>query len=139
MDEYSFVPFPNGEPVECAGFFGNSCAFAVTPEYRHNATLGWVSPWNVSVNLTWRHFGSADNVTPDTAADVDQRLESVNYLDLGVNFNVGDSINVRAGVNNFTNEDAPISVSSGPPLGNGNTFPTIYETGRSLFLSLIHI
>ena len=138
LDEYSFVPFPNGEPVECAGFFGNSCAFDVTPEYRHNATLGWVSPWNVSVNLTWRHFGSADNVTPDTAADVDQRLESVNYLDLGVNFNVGDSINVRAGVNNFTNEDAPISVSSGPPLGNGNTFPTIYETGRSLFLALTY-
>ena len=77
-----------------------------------------------------------DNIQAEDAADVDQSLESVDYFDLSVNFNVADGLSVRAGVNNLTNEDAPISISSGPPLGNGNTFPSIYDTGRFLFLGV---
>ena len=137
LDEYSFVPFPGGEPIECAGFFGNSCFFDLTPEYRHNFVVGWQTPWRgINANLTWRHFGSVDNIQAEDAADVDQTLESVDYFDLSVNFNVADGLSVRAGVNNLTNEDAPISISSGPPLGNGNTFPSIYDTGRFLFLGV---
>ena len=134
LDSYDFVPFPNGEPIECAGKFGNACAFDVTPEYRHRTFVDWDTPWNFNTSLTWRHYGSSDNINGEDSADIDRKLESTDYFDLAVNFNLGDSISVRTGVLNFTNEEPPVSVSSGPPLGNGNTFPTIYDTGRYFFL-----
>ncbi len=134
LDSYDFVPFPNGEPIECAGFFGNACAFDVTPEYRHRALVGWDTPWGFKTSLTWRHYGSSDNINGDNAADVDRQLDSTDYFDLSVNFSLGDNLNIRTGVLNMLNEEPPVSVSSGPPLGNGNTFPSIYDTGRYFFL-----
>jgi len=134
VDTFSFVPFPGGDEIECSGFFGNACFFDTTPDYRHRAIVGWATPWNFDANLTWRHFSTVDNIQGDASADVDTRLPATNYFDVNVNFQVGDKIRVRAGVTNLTNEEPPVSVSVGAPLGNGNTFPSIYETSRQLFL-----
>ena len=134
LDSYSFIPFPGGEAVECDGFFGNACFFDVTPDYRHRAIVGWATPWNFETNLTWRHTSSVDNVQGDAAAAVDMRLASTDYFDLNVNFQASENISVRAGVTNLTNEEPPISISAGAPLGNGNTFPSIFETSRQIFL-----
>ena len=136
LDEFALTPFPNGTPIDCAGNFGNACAFDVTPDYRHRTIFGWNTPWNVDTSVTWRYNASVDNVTPDTAADVDQRLDSVSYFDLSANFVIGEKFTVRAGILNATDEEAPISVSAGAPNGNGNTFPGVYDTGRSVFLGL---
>lgn len=134
LDSYSFTPFPGGEPIECAGFFGNACAFDLTPDYRHRAVVGWATPWGFDANLTWRHFASVDNIQGEDAAAVDMELASVDYFDLNVNFQATENIRVRAGITNLGNEEPPISVSAGAPLGNGNTFPSIYETSRQIFL-----
>ena len=134
LDSFDFVPFPNGEPIECAGKFGNACAFDVTPEYRHRALIGWNTPWNFKTSLTWRHYGSSENINGENSADVDRKLDATNYFDLSVNFDLGEKVSIRTGVLNVANEEPPVSISGGPPLGNGNTFPTIYDTGRYLFL-----
>ncbi len=136
LDTFDLTPFPNGTPIECAGAFGNACPFDVSPDYRHRAIFGWATPWNVDTALTWRYNSAVDNVTPETAPSIEQRLDSVSYFDLSATFDVGDNISVRAGILNATDEEPPISISAGAPNGNGNTFPGVYDTGRSFFLGL---
>jgi len=85
--------------------------------------------------LSWRLNSSVDNIS-DTAPAVDAELDSVNYFDLSTDFRFGEHFSVRAGVLNATDEEPPISISAGAPFGNGNTFPGLYETGRSFFLGL---
>ena len=133
VEDFDFTPFSGGEPVECAGNFGNACFFDVVPEYRHRLLVNWDSPWFFDATLTWRHNGSVDNVS-DTAPEIDESLSAVNYFDFNVNFNIGDNISVRTGLINAFNEDPPVSISSGPPQGNGNTFPSIFDTGRRAFV-----
>lgn len=60
LDQLDLVPFPGGDPIECAGFFGNNCAGdpekGPSPEYRHRVVASWQTPWPVDLNATWR-FG----------------------------------------------------------------------------------
>jgi len=133
VQDFDFTPFSGGDPVECAGNFGNACFFDVVPEYRHRAFVTWDSPWLFDATLTWRHTGGVDNVS-ETAPDIDASLDAVNYFDLSVNFAIGDAISIRTGVINAFNEDPPVSISGGPPQGNGNTFPSIFDTGRRAFV-----
>jgi len=133
VEDFDFTPFAGGEAVECAGSFGNACFFDVVPEYRHRALVSWDSPWLFDATLTWRHTGSVDNVS-EAAPEIDATLDSVNYFDLSVNFNFSDKIKIRTGLINAFNEDPPVSISGGPPQGNGNTFPSIFDTGRQAFV-----
>jgi len=53
---------------------------------------------------------------------------------------IDKSLSIRAGINNVTDKDPPIvsQVIANPDiLGNGNTFPTVYDTlGRLVFIGL---
>ncbi|MEM7703690.1 MAG: hypothetical protein AAF251_17265, partial [Pseudomonadota bacterium] len=53
--------------------------------------------------------------------------------DLSFFYELTDNVRLRGGVLNVLNEQPPVSTSAGPPLGNGNTFPTIYDTARTFF------
>lgn len=138
-DEFNFVPFPGDSGVDCAGFFGNACDVAnspVVPSYRHRAILTWNTPLEgLQVNTTWRHYSGVDNESA-TAAAVDTELPTQDYIDLAGTYEFMDGITFRAGVNNLFLEQPAVSISAGPPLGNGNTFPTIYDTGRFFFFGL---
>jgi hypothetical protein len=46
-----------------------------------------------------------------------------------------DSITIRGSVLNVFGEDPPIFSGAGPALGNGNTYPTAYDTSRALIAS----
>ena len=80
--------------------------------------------------------GRVDNV-PNEAS-----IHSYNYFDLAFTYKVKDGFVVRAGVNNLFDLDPPIVDSnnlaiSGPPFGNGNTFPGFYDSlGRNIFVGL---
>ena len=134
LDTFDFTPFPGGDPIECAGFFSTACVQPVNPDYRHRFLTSWDTPWDITASVTWRFFAGTDNLTADTAPDIDQRLASQNYIDLSANYQLTDGINIRAGILNLFDNEPPVSVSSGPPLGNGNTFPGIFDTGRFFFL-----
>jgi outer membrane receptor protein involved in Fe transport len=135
LDSFAQTPFPGGDEIECASLFGNTCAQPVNPEYRHVAQVSWDSPWDFSTTVTWRYFGGVDNQDPD-APEVDARLRTINYVDWSGNYSISENINIRGGVLNVFNTQAPVSISGGPPLGNGNTFPTVYDTGRQFFLGV---
>ncbi len=133
LDTNDFVPFPGGEAIDCAGFLNNGCVQPVNPSYRHRAILGWQTNFGLDLNLTWRHFAGTNDEPNTDAPEVDERLPAINYLDFSFFADLNDTVSLRGGVLNFTNEQPPVSTSSGPPLGNGNTFPTIYDTGRTFF------
>jgi outer membrane receptor protein involved in Fe transport len=135
LDSFAFTPFPGADEIDCAGLFGNACVQPVNPDYRHVLQTSWDTPWDFSTTVTWRYFAGTDNQSA-TAAAVDQRLRTINYVDWSGNYTINENIRIRAGILNVFNVQAPVSLSSGPPLGNGNTFPTVFDTGRQFFLGV---
>jgi len=133
LTEFDFTPFPGGDPIVCDGFFGNACLNPVNPEYRHRLVATWNTPWNLQLSNTWRYFSGTDNQS-ETAPDIDSELPTQNYWDVNATYSLNDNLAFRFGVLNLLDETPPVSLSSGPPLGNGNTFPTIFDTGRFIFL-----
>lgn len=136
LTKFDDTAFPGDAPVECAGKFGNDCLQPVNPKYRHRFLTTWNTPWDgVQLNATWRHFAGVDNISA-APAPLDEALDAVNYIDLSGNWTIRENVTLRAGMNNIFLDQPPVSVSSGPPLGNGNTYPTIYDTGRFMFVGL---
>lgn len=138
LDKLDLLPAAGLDPIECAGFFGNNCSGdpekGPSPEYRHRVVGTWITPWSVDVAATWRFFGETDNDNPEELLET--KLDSVNYVDLSASWYImDDSITIRGSVLNVFGEDPPIFSSAGPALGNGNTYPTVYDTGRALIAS----
>ncbi|MBT8051094.1 MAG: TonB-dependent receptor [Gammaproteobacteria bacterium] len=134
LDQLDTVPFPGAEPIVCAGFFGNQCG-SPNPEYRHRAILTWITPWSVDVNATWRYFGGTDNDNPSDTLET--KLDTVNYLDVAASWYVSEHIELRGTVLNLLGEDPPIFSGAGPAsFGNGNTYPTVYDTSTTFFAAV---
>lgn len=125
-------------PYDCMGFYGNQCG-TPNPEWRHRARVGWETPWmDLNVGATWRHFGEVSLISAATnlaqPGRVDSVLEAHDYLDLSGSMPIGESINLRFGVNNVLDNDPPLSASVGTT-GNGNTYPQSYDAlGRFMFI-----
>ncbi len=139
LDKLDTVPFPGSDPIVCAGFFGNNCGDdpekGPSPEYRHRIVATWQSPWSIDVSTTWRHFGGTDNDNP--ADTLESSFDSVDYIDLSGNwYLMDDSITIRLSILNLFGEDPPIFSGAGPAVGNGNTYPTVYDTGTTYFAAL---
>jgi len=96
--------------------------------------------------VSWRHIDSVDvelsNSNPFLAGDffpVVKTLSARDYIDLAASWAVTKEVTLWAGVNNVFDKDPPITDSSiaGPPFGNGNTYPQVYDAlGRKVFASL---
>ncbi len=138
LDSLNEIAFAGDSGIECAGFFGNGCAsgFSGTPasEYRHRLMATWDTPWPWEAAVTWRHFSATDN---DNSADtLEPDIPAIGYIDLTGNYQVTDSVLLRGGILNAAAEQAPVFTSAGPPFGNGNTFPTVFDTSRVFFASV---
>ena len=134
LQKFDFASFPGDTPIECAGFLDNGCVAPVNPEYRHRLTTTWEAPVDgLELAATWRYFSGTKNDPVAENPEIDEDLPTINYVDLSMFYEINDTIRLRAGVLNVLNEQPPVSTSSGPPLGNGNTFPTIYDTARTFF------
>ncbi|MDH3643763.1 MAG: TonB-dependent receptor, partial [Gammaproteobacteria bacterium] len=138
LDKLDLVPFPGAAPIECAGFFGNNCAGdpekGPSPEYRHRVVGTWTTPWDVDIGATWRFFDETKNDNP--AETLETKMDAVHYLDLTANWTVLDDITIRGSILNVLGEDPPIFSGAGPALGNGNTYPTVYDTGVTYVFAL---
>jgi len=134
LDQLDTVPFPGADPIECEGYFGNECG-SPNPEYRHRAILTWNTPWDVDVTGTWRHFGGTDN---DNSADtLESELDTVDYIDLAANWYVMENIALKLSLLNVFAEDPPVFSGAGPAsFGNGNTYPTVFDTSRAMIASV---
>ncbi|WP_298094691.1 TonB-dependent siderophore receptor [Brevundimonas sp.] len=128
---------------DCAGFFANQCG-TPNPEYRHRARATWLTPWDMDVSATWRHYGevelavlSATNGSLNNGGTrLDRYFDAENYLDLAATWQVMDTVTLRAGVNNVLDNDPQLSYSVGTT-GNGNTYPQVYDSlGRYFFVGV---
>jgi outer membrane receptor protein involved in Fe transport len=132
LDELSTVPFPGGDAIECAGFFGNACD-APNPEYRHRFMATWNTNLDIDITATWRHFGTTDN--DDEGDTLETGFRAINYLDISATYFMNENLEFTLGVLNLLGEQPPIYSGAGPALGNGNTYPTVYDTSTNWFAS----
>jgi iron complex outermembrane recepter protein len=135
---------------DCKGYHGASCGVP-SPEWRHKFRTTWETPWNFDMALTWRHIGKVEHeslsrdalITGYDEAGVlgtqpkDRTLGERNYLDLAASYNITKKITLRAGVNNLLDRDPPLSGLVGAGVGNGNTYPQVYDAlGRRFFFNV---
>lgn len=145
---------------ECAGYFGTVCG-TPNPKWRHKLRVSWTSPWDFSLSAQWRHLAGVklDANTTDTHLNglsiaycaaygicggdpVDSKLPSMDYIDLSGTWTIHSGLELRVGVDNVFDKNPPTVDSnswavSGPPFGNGNTYPGVYDSlGRTIFVGV---
>jgi iron complex outermembrane receptor protein len=141
----STVTEPGAAPYDCAGFYGLNCGDPA-PRWRHVFRVGWETPWNLDVILSWRYVSSviiaAASPNPVLALPfepADYRLAARSYIDLSLTWRVSNHLELRAGVNNLFDVDPPIvgtDFQSGVA-ANGNTYAGIYDAlGRWMFIGI---
>ncbi|MGE0044333.1 MAG: TonB-dependent receptor [Hyphomonadaceae bacterium] len=154
VDEYIVSPF-GGAPFDCAGLYGPACAGAIggfgnpMPDYRHLASVTWETPMTgLALTGSWRHIDEVllePSAAAFTAGGVDYVnltdavLDSQNYFDLSGTWDIWENVTFRAGVNNITDEDPPLTGATNCPSGpcNGNTWPGVYDAlGRYFFFGV---
>ncbi|HEV8330808.1 MAG TPA: TonB-dependent receptor [Steroidobacteraceae bacterium] len=135
LDELTYISgIPGDVPTECKGKYSGALCGIPNPDWRHHFRMGWETPWNVDLSLTWRYYAEVSNIVPATAANIDYKLGSRNYFDLAANWAVTEKASVLLGINNILDKDPPITSATGTT-GNGNTFPQTYDAlGRWIFL-----
>ena len=131
---------------DCTGFYGATCGTPV-PKWRHKFRAGFTFPSGIGVSAAWRYFSGVTNDTLSDDADLngtgdpfsnpgDARLNSRSYFDLAFQARLAERYNFRLGANNIFDTDPPVAggATVGPPFGNGNTFPQVYDSlGRYIF------
>jgi outer membrane receptor protein involved in Fe transport len=144
-DEFTVTPMQAvpENTNECVGAYGATCGEPI-PQYKGVTRLTW-SLADFGVSLRHRYV---DSVTTDRyilplrrggtppALDTmtNPRLGARNYIDLSFTYDVGDTAEIFAGINNLLDADPPIVAGQG---GYGNTFPATYDyAGMSLFLGV---
>jgi outer membrane receptor protein involved in Fe transport len=138
-------PLPGLGVYNCTGRYGDTCG-EPQPRWRHKLRVTWSAPWDFDVSLDWRHLGGSKLDSNSTnpllggggAIDpYDASIPAYDYFDLAVDWTVKEGVQLHAGVNNLFDKEPPVLSSdvAGPPLGNGNTFPGVYDSlGRTIFV-----
>ncbi len=130
IDTWTFKEYAGAVTEDCKGIWGGVCGYP-NPDFRNVMRSTWVTPWDVTVALSWRHIPKIEDYNGLTD------LDSMNYFDLSGSWDVTDYASVRLGVNNlFDEEPAFAGFNAGPSNnGNGNTFPGLYDAlGQYWFL-----
>ena len=141
----TFEPIPGGGTYNCAGFYGSACQGQLTsPTWRHQLTMTYQMPWNISFMNRWRFIGGSkyagNEVNPLLnvgAIDVnDARIPDVSYWDMSVTWKAKPGLTLRAGVNNLLDRDPPLIDANVAGSGLPNTLNSYDELGRQLFVGL---
>ena len=148
--DLTFQPVALGGHYNCAGLFGPSCGvpqphwrgsfrttYVVSSALSVSANVGYIGRSKLDVNETNPVLGGSGFF--DAA---DAKIAGYTYLDLAVTYRFHDRYNFRAGVNYVLDKDPRIIDSngfgiSGPPYGNANTYPGVYDSlGRQIFVGV---
>ncbi|UXH80028.1 TonB-dependent receptor domain-containing protein [Roseateles amylovorans] len=143
LKKFEVQDLPGLDSYDCAGLYGTICGTPM-PQWRHKLRTTWVTPWNVSLALTWRHL---DEVTLESSTSqtrlhaatypsLMKTLGARDYFDLAASYQLTKSMVVRGSVNNLFDRDPPLR-SNGSGLINGNTYPVVYDAqGRRIGVNL---
>ncbi len=139
LDTLDEVPFAGADTIECRDFYAGQCNLP-NPEYQHRLLGNWITPLDgLRVSFTWRHVGETTLFGLDEAAagqrpeQLNDHLETRDYLDISANYVLNENITFRFGANNVLAEDAPLSTNVGTGTGNNNTYPGLYDVSRFYF------
>ena len=144
LKKFEQEPIKGAGVYDCAGLYGSGTCGTPLPKWRHKVRATWNTPWNIDLALTWRHF---DKVLFERTSDnpllsgpvnaIDRELKAQNYLDIAAAWNLNKTFTLRAGINNLSDQDPPLSAQVGAGFGNGNTFPQVYDAlGRLVFVNM---
>jgi len=140
------------EPYDCAGFYGATCSggtvssSAPLPRWRHKARATLQLPIGLGLSAQWRMMGkvahertSDDTTLAGSPPVLGRNIKAQHYLDLAATYTIGESVNLRAGINNALDNDPPLITSSAGscPTGpcSGNTYPGTWDAlGRFVYL-----
>ncbi len=128
---------------DCVGYYGPNKCGSPNPEWRHKLRGSWATPWSVDMALTWRYLSSvklqesSDNpLLSGNVNPVDATLGSRSYFDLAASWRATKGLTLAAGMNNMFDKDPPITSKQAVGVGNGNTYPGVYDAlGRRIFLT----
>jgi len=106
----------------------------------------WLTPWDLSVALSWRYLGSVkeDNNDADPTLHfatygaydfAHAQIPSFSYLDLAASWTVNKHLELRGGINNVLDKDPPLASVEIVSGGAANTYSTYDALGRQLFLA----
>ncbi len=133
IDSWDQQELKGAPKIDCAGNWGASCGYP-TPDLRNNLRVTWLTPWNITASALWRHTSEVKDLNQNLD------LEAMDYLDLAGVWDLFDeTVSLRVGVNNITDEEPPIAGNAaGPSInGNGNVFPGMYDAlGRYYYLGV---
>ncbi|WP_223469163.1 TonB-dependent receptor domain-containing protein [Massilia soli] len=147
VDKYTVENVPGLGEYDCKGLFGQTCGTS-TPEWRHKLRGTWITPWDLSVSATWRHFDSVaqerlsgqELLGTGAVAAVEKQLGARDYLDLNAAYNLTKKMTLSFGVNNVLDRDPPLASGNAIPAAgsaNANTFPQVYDSmGRFVYMNL---
>lgn len=141
--EFVAEPVVGQGSYDCVGLHGNTCG-TPQPKWRHKLRATWQTPWNLDFAATWRYFGKANADTTSSnpllnspTSDADLSLAQQNYFDIAGTWAISKQWTFRAGINNLFDKDPPLSSQIAGGVGNGNTYPQVYDAlGRRVFLNL---
>ncbi len=130
---------------DCVGLYNNAANCGQpSPKWRHKIRGNWNTPWDIDLAMTWRYFSKSDlegtsnnPLLKSTVAPVESHFNAVNYIDFAASWNINKTFTLSGGINNLLDRDPPITSKYGQGVGNGNTFPSMYDAlGRKLFINL---
>lgn len=119
------------EVTDCAGLFGQSICGEPTPEWKWTSRLSYIDG-PLTASFRWRHLGSVGDDDTNTDFTV-EKIGSYDLFDLTFGFDVTESFNLTAGVNNLFDKAPPVL---GDNQAETNTYPSTYDVlGRDFFIS----
>lgn len=126
LQEWKRQDIPEGAFTDRKGTISN--AFGLTlPEWKFVSGLNWRSD-RLALGVRWRYIDSVENFN-----NREQVLNAVHYFDLNTSLKVNESMTLRGGVNNLTDQQPPVY----SPSIAANTDPSTYDlVGRRFYVGL---
>jgi iron complex outermembrane recepter protein len=126
LENWERQDLPGGAFTDRTGTISNSFGLTL-PEWKLLSSLSWAAG-PVTLGVRWRHQGEVENF--NNRANV---IDAIDYFDLNGSWAVNDTVSLRAGVNNITDELAPVYT----PSIASNTDPSTYDLlGRRYYVGL---
>ena len=126
LENWERQDLPGSVFTDRTGTISNSFGLTL-PEWKFLTSLNWnQGPFGLGVR--WRYQGSVENFNNRA-----QVIDAIDYFDLNASWAVNDTVSLRAGVNNLTDELAPVY----SPSIASNTDPSSYDLlGRRYYVGL---
>ncbi|NMP33403.1 TonB-dependent receptor [Thalassotalea sp. M1531] len=120
--------------IDCLGMYGNNCS--PTPETTWNQRVTWNLD-DFTMSLLWRHSSAVDMEEVQAAGSFEafRSIDAYDYFDLFASYNLGEHTKLTFGIDNVTDEDAPVvgGEAGSTAFNSGNTFPSSYSPLGRIF------